>query len=391
MCKYKVATMGALCSFVCMVLVLVGLFTPEWTVSEADTAPPAQKEAKIPKEEKGCKAKSGAINTYRSNCKDCTMNPECVWCLSFGTCLPGTKNGPIEENGGKCPVWEHTRKKCDGMKTQRYGVYYYCEYHEVSETETTDFCVDLELQGGACFQYALEQEARLKKGEFQTDKCALKTGAEKDKCEALDYLCGTAGTAAKAMATLLGGMAFLSQFLGFMVGSDWMCSQHMRRRPKIWILRLKILTYTAAGMCSFGALCGMGALSLWGGVQDALLKFALNYCTAEGNTCPELGYSYYMIFLGIMFDLGAVLFFMLQPRLFGKSLFRRKGPKKVKLNKGLQELYQATRAQMEANGEDVGSLEDMMDGEGDEDDEEEGATDPAMAMRMAAGGVKVRV
>jgi hypothetical protein len=67
MCKYKVATMGGLCSFVCMVLVLVGLFTPEWTVSKADTTPPAEKEAAIPADEKGCKATSGAVNTYRSN------------------------------------------------------------------------------------------------------------------------------------------------------------------------------------------------------------------------------------------------------------------------------------------------------------------------------------
>jgi hypothetical protein len=115
------------------------------------------------------------------------------------------------------------------------------------------------------------------------------------------------------MATLLGGMvniplsifefdllcdikAFLSQFLGFMVGSDWMCSQHMRRRPKIWILRLKILTYTVScnwksnnSYASFARLlvCAASVLcAVWGpcrcGVEYKML------CTSKCSLVPRL-------------------------------------------------------------------------------------------------------
>ena len=155
-----------------------------------------------------------------------------------------------------------------------------------------------------------------------------------------------------------------------MVGSDWMCSQHMRRRPKIWALRLKILSYSAASLCAFGTFCGIGALSLWRGAQEALLKFSLNYCT--GHDCPKLGSSYNIMVVAIAFDLAAVLFFGLQPRIFGKSLCKkrdRKTPKK----KNLADLYNSTSAQME--GEEFDE-----DGEYESDEE----IDPEMAMRMAA-------
>ena len=90
----KVATMGALCSFVCMVLVLVSLFTPEWTVSKADTAPIAEKEAAIPNGEKGCKAASGAANTYRSNVSLADQSVV-IWCNTSHWRQPPATGGII--------------------------------------------------------------------------------------------------------------------------------------------------------------------------------------------------------------------------------------------------------------------------------------------------------
>ena len=52
------------------------------------------------------------------------------------------------------------------------------------------------------YEYALARKASLAAGTLGSDNsCLYKQGAEKDKCEALDYLCGPAGTAAKGMAT----------------------------------------------------------------------------------------------------------------------------------------------------------------------------------------------
>jgi hypothetical protein len=82
--------------------------------------------------------------------------------------------------------------------------------------------------------------------------CDTMAGPPYDECMARVKLCGPNGVAAQVFLTFMGCITFIAQFLGYAVGSNWMPHPYMKQRPKIWMMRLKILVYSAGTMSGVG-------------------------------------------------------------------------------------------------------------------------------------------
>ena len=146
------------------------------------------------------------------------------------------------------------------------------------------------------------------------------SGSAKDTCIANKELCGDTTIAAQVFAIFQASITFLAQFIGYSVGNNWMPHPYMKQRPKIWRIRLKILVYLAALMTGIGALCGLAAMSIWNGVQSALLDAAKSgFKCDDATTCPRKSVSYYLIGMAVFINASATAVFFIQPRFFGRK------------------------------------------------------------------------
>jgi hypothetical protein len=181
----------------------------------------------------------------------------------------------------------------------------------------------------------------------------------------------------------MGAVSFSVQFIGYSVGNNWMPHPYMKQRPKIWRIRLKILVYMAATGAGAGALCGLMGMSIWGGIQDALLAAAVSgYKCTPGVNCPMKGFSYYLTGIAVFINAGAAAVFIIQPRFFGKKFNVMARIKKMLGFKAKKKSKKKKIGDLTANpaggAEGGGGAEDEDEdeegeGEGEEEEEEEGA------------------
>jgi hypothetical protein len=151
MCKNKLSAFSALIAMLAVLLGMLSVMTPNWTVQTNSGMDPfssvgnrscADAVGSTAEEQAAANATSGsgggnttsaAATTTKTGgdatpCMLCTGTGRCGWCGAYGKCLPGNVFGPSGASGIQCPnTWSWDRSACSDAVEKQYGVMMYCE------------------------------------------------------------------------------------------------------------------------------------------------------------------------------------------------------------------------------------------------------------------------
>ena len=136
MCYHKLSTLAGLACLVSSIFCLIAVSTPDWVLVAADASNSNDK-AEYGK----CAMPNGDENPNRDTCSKCTRSRVCGWNTQIGFCKRQVGRMGAEECASDW--WTCERPLCAGMKSFKYGLFYYCENQVVGEEVISDFCAKI--------------------------------------------------------------------------------------------------------------------------------------------------------------------------------------------------------------------------------------------------------
>jgi hypothetical protein len=120
---------------------IIALSTPDWTVVAQDDSDSTDRP-----EYGNCELSGGEGNPNRDTCAKCMRSNSCGWNVPFSNCQ--RQVGAKGKKACAAKDWTCDRLQCAGMKSQKYGVFYYCEKQAVGDEIQSDFCAPLSSPTG---------------------------------------------------------------------------------------------------------------------------------------------------------------------------------------------------------------------------------------------------